>query len=194
MQDSSQAAIPEAIAALNKDIEKCQDELTSIKATEKEARDALAALEAKPRLSQLRQDIHQLEEERAVIHARLQELHGGDEVQIPVEERARLEQEWKQWQRHVTTRRRICRELWGLCTEVLPEDMTSQDLWVSVVLFEDCSISAGPTCKLIGLGRNRSGLKGRSNKRRSGSDAPLGIASSLHPHHLTSMICSWREL
>lgn len=132
LQDSSQAAIPEAIAALDEKIAKRHDELAAIKATEKEARAALAVFEAKPRLSQLRQEIHQLEEEQAVIQARSQELHGGDDVQIPPEERARLEQEWKQWQRHAATRRRICRELWGRCTEVLPEDMTSRELWVSV--------------------------------------------------------------
>ncbi|KAJ5652505.1 hypothetical protein N7507_009931 [Penicillium longicatenatum] len=133
LPDPSQNVTPEVIATRNREIEKLQDELTTIKANEKKVRAALLTFETKPRLSDLRQDIQELEEERSAIQARLTS-HRGDEVNLPPEEREKLEQEWKQWQCHATLRRRICRELWGRCTEVLPENQTSKELWESLGL------------------------------------------------------------
>ncbi|GLI77073.1 hypothetical protein PoHVEF18_005356 [Penicillium ochrochloron] len=141
IQKSSDSASPEILAALSHEIETLQEELSTIKANEKKARAALAALEAKPRLSTLREDIRQLQEERDAAQARLGKLYDDDQPQISPEARAQLERDWKQWKNHATIRRRICRELWGRCSEVLPEDMTASQLW------------------------------GRSNESRSGTDA-----------------------
>jgi 26S proteasome regulatory subunit (ATPase 3-interacting protein) len=101
-----------------------------LKANEKRARAALAALHAHPRISELRQDISRLEAEESTIQARLASCHEGDPVHISPEEREKLEEEWKYWQRHANVRRRICRDLWGQCSEVLPEGMTAAELWV----------------------------------------------------------------
>lgn len=131
LQESSESASPAIIAALSQQIVTLQKELTTIKANEKKARAALAALEAKPRLSTLREEIRQLQEERDAAQVRLGKLYGDDQLQIPPEARAQLERDWKQWQRDATVRRRICRELWGRCSEVLPEDTTAPELWVS---------------------------------------------------------------
>lgn len=131
LQDSAQDATPVAIEATNKEIEKAHNQLSIIKADEKRVRAALAALDAKPRISDLKQDIQKLETEREAIQAQLGDSQGSNDISILVEDRSKLEQEWKQWQRRVTVRRRICRDLWSQCTEVLPEDTTLQDLWVS---------------------------------------------------------------
>lgn len=131
IQKASDNASPEALAALGQEIETLQDELFTKRANEKKARAALAALETKPRLSTLREDIRGLQEERDAAQARLGKLYGDDQPQISPEARAQLERDWKQWQRHATVRRRICRELWGRCSEVLPEDTTASELWVS---------------------------------------------------------------
>lgn len=117
--------------ALKLDIERLEDELATLKANEKKTRAALAALHAKPWISDLRQDISCLESEKSTIQARLASRHEGEPVQVSPEEREKLEQEWKYWQRHANVRRRICRDLWGQCSEVLPEDMTAAELWVS---------------------------------------------------------------
>jgi 26S proteasome regulatory subunit (ATPase 3-interacting protein) len=131
LQKSSESASPIVLAALSQQIVTLQDELSTIKANEKKARAALAALEAKPRLSTLREEIRQLEEERDAAQERLGKPYGDNQLQISPEARAQLERDWKQWQRHATVRRRICRELWGRCSEVLPEDTTAPELWVS---------------------------------------------------------------
>ena len=131
LQESSQSVTCEVIAALDQEISKLQEELSVIKANEKKARAALAIFEANPRLSDLRWDIQRLEEERDAIQARLADLHSEDPITISQEERDVLEQEWTRWQRDANLRRRMCRDLWGKFAENLPDNMTSQELWVS---------------------------------------------------------------
>lgn len=134
LQDSSQDITPEILATLSQEIEQLQVQLSSIKGEEKKVRASLAALEAKPRLSVLRQNIQQLEEEKEAIQGRLESLHDRDKDQISLEEWSKREDEWRRWQRHAAIRRRICRDLWGRCTEVLPDNTSALELWVSPVL------------------------------------------------------------
>jgi 26S proteasome regulatory subunit (ATPase 3-interacting protein) len=172
LQKSSDDASPEILAALGHEIETLQEELTTIKANEKKARAALAALKAKPRLSTLREDIRQLEEERDAAQARLGKLYGDDQPQISPEARAQLERDWNKWKHHATVRRRVCRELWGRCSEVLPEDMTASQLWVSHTLITaTATLVVRRVNKTDGATRSLWGLKGRSNENRSGTDA-----------------------
>ncbi|KAJ5780898.1 Chitin synthase activator (Chs3) [Penicillium paradoxum] len=134
IQDPSDSITPEIAAALKLDIERLKSQLSTIKANEKMARAALASLHAKPRVSSLRQDISRLESQNSMIQARLASRHEGDSIQMSSAERETLEKEWGKWQRHVSVRRRICRELWGHCSEVLPEGMTASELWESLGL------------------------------------------------------------
>lgn len=142
LQNSAQDAGPDAIAALNEKIRNTQDQLSAIKADEKRVRATLAVLETKPRMSDLERDIQQLEVEHKAIQAQLGNSQDDDEAPISVEERGKLEQEWKQWQRRATFRRRICRDLWSQCTEVLPENTTSLELWVSCHCHEELAEAA----------------------------------------------------
>lgn len=107
-----------------------QEQLTTWKANEKKARADLATLCSKPLLSELRQDIDRLGKEKESILGRLATLHGNDSLQMSPAERAEIELEWKLWQKHVNTRSRICRDMWKRCSEVVPEGMTREELWV----------------------------------------------------------------
>jgi 26S proteasome regulatory subunit (ATPase 3-interacting protein) len=112
-------------------------------------------------VSDLRQDITRLESEQEAIQARLASRHEDDTVSISPAERAKLETEWKQWQRQVGIRRRICCELWGRCSEVLPENVTAPELWVSY----DTTWRFRCSSRMLTNARNLWGLKERSNKR-----------------------------
>ncbi|OQE37337.1 hypothetical protein PENCOP_c010G05206 [Penicillium coprophilum] len=133
-QDPSDITTPEIAAAIKLEIESLESEILTLKENEKKARAALAALHAKPRISDLRQAIGRLESEESTIQARVASRHEEDSIHISPEERGKLEKEWKYWQRHANVRRRICRDLWGQCSEVLPEDMTAAELWESLGL------------------------------------------------------------
>ncbi|KAJ5738279.1 Chitin synthase activator (Chs3) [Penicillium malachiteum] len=130
IQDSSQSVTPKDLATLTKNIERLQSELITLRADEKKVRAAFASFESKPLLSDLRQDVERLQEERETFQERLGNQAASDEVPLSVEEREKLENEWKEWQRHATLRRRMCRDLWGMCTEVLPDNMTLPELWI----------------------------------------------------------------
>lgn len=160
LQDTSDTSIADALASLGQEQKQLQDELHALTATEKEARAGLAAFEARPRLTGICHDILQLENERDAIQARLAALDGADAVQISLAEREALDQEWKLWQRQAAVRRRICRELWGICSEVLPEGMTAPELWVST---SGLSLS-DPSSDQVMWRRSRWGWKGSFNR------------------------------
>lgn len=94
----------------------------------------LATLRSKPLLSELRQDIGRLEKEKESMLARLDKLHRQD-TSVSLEERAEIEREWKCCQRQVNVRRRICRDMWMKCSEVVPEGMTREELWVCALFY-----------------------------------------------------------
>ncbi|ODM18337.1 hypothetical protein SI65_06208 [Aspergillus cristatus] len=137
--DSSDEATTDVIANLDEKIRQLEEKLTTLKTDEKNVRAELATLRSKPLLSELRQDIGRLEKEKESILAQLDEFHGHDSsVQVSPEERAEVEREWKRWQRQVNVRRRICRDMWMKCSEVVPEGMTREELWESLGLEGDC--------------------------------------------------------
>lgn len=118
------------IDTMTTEIKHLQNELSSIKAEEKTARSSLSTLKAIPRIPELRLDIQRLEKEQIDLQTQLTGFTGLDPIKLSPEERSTLESEWKYWQRQATLRRRICRDLWGLCSEVLPENITASELWV----------------------------------------------------------------
>jgi len=131
LQDPADDATPEALAAIEDGIKQLQDELAAHKASEKSLRGELAMLCSKVPISELRQEVSRLEAERAETLGRLAKLRNDDDgALVSAEQRAQVEREWKEWRKHVHVRKKICRDLWERCTEVLPEDTTKEDLWV----------------------------------------------------------------
>ncbi|EAU31109.1 conserved hypothetical protein [Aspergillus terreus NIH2624] len=132
------------MTALQNEHQRLQEELTTLKEDEKQAREELAALNARPLLSELRRDIDQLEQEKKSLLAQLEQFHGGDEQeQVSADERAEIERQWRYWQRQARIRGRICRDLWLRCSEVLPDNMTAEELWRAGV------VGAGRTVSLL---------------------------------------------
>ncbi|KAL2003583.1 hypothetical protein VTN02DRAFT_3249 [Thermoascus thermophilus] len=139
LQDPADDATPEALAAIDDEIRQLQDKLAAYKASEKAMRGELAVLCAKVPISELRQEVSKLEVERAETLDRLAKLRSSDNdddnsVPVSAEQRAKVEREWKEWRKHAHVRKKICRDLWERCTEVLPEDTTKEDLWESLGL------------------------------------------------------------
>ncbi|KAL2219051.1 Tat binding protein 1-interacting protein-domain-containing protein [Thermoascus aurantiacus ATCC 26904] len=135
LQDPADDATPEALAAIEDGIKQLQDELAAHKASEKSLRGELAMLCSKVPISELRQEVSRLEAERAETLGRLAKLRNDDDgALVSAEQRAQVEREWKEWRKHVHVRKKICRDLWERCTEVLPEDTTKEDLWESLGL------------------------------------------------------------
>lgn len=114
---------------MDQDIKQAQGQLTTLKAEDKRVRSELAEFVSRPLLSELRADVARLQKEKEEILAGLASL-GEDESAVSPEEQQAVENEWKYWQRQAHVRRRICNELWERCSEVVPENMTREELKV----------------------------------------------------------------
>lgn len=116
---------------MDEKIEQLQAQLTTLKTKEKKARTELAMLSAKPLLCELRHDVSQLEQETQVISSRLKEIQESDSTQVSPEEKAELGKEWRRWNKTASVRKRICRDLWSKCLDVVPDNVSQEELWVS---------------------------------------------------------------
>ena len=112
-------------------------EIISAKAKEKEVKVELAALSARVPTAELHEQVRGLEARKQQLIGKLEVLRNGTTKRrmVSVEEQESVEKGWRKWQRTAGARKRICRDLWDKCTEVLPEDAGSkEDLWESLGL------------------------------------------------------------
>lgn len=133
LQDSDESSTLESLTSLDKQIKELEEHLATLKAKEKKARADLQALMSTPLLFDIQGDIARLEAEEKEITVRLA-LSRDDKAAMQVVDPAEgehIEQEWKHWRGLAARRERACRELWAKCSEVVPEGMTREELWVS---------------------------------------------------------------
>jgi len=132
-----------------------KDELSQLKAREKELRQRLTELSAIVPINELRKQVALLEQEQQTSARRLEMLQAEGITLTSSEEIEQVEQEWRLWTRRLQTRIQISRELWARCTEVLPEDTTVEDLKASFVF----KLSVGAK-RLTGAVQDDLGLEG----------------------------------
>ncbi|KAK2757864.1 hypothetical protein FQN54_004270, partial [Arachnomyces sp. PD_36] len=129
IQDPADDASAESLAAIDKELEGIKEEIVAGKAREKALKTELTMLNSRVSTADLRQGVSNLEGERERVLIRLSTMRSSTVQPVRAEEKMRVEKEWRVWKRHVNVRKRICKELWERCTEVLPEDTTKADLW-----------------------------------------------------------------
>ncbi|KAL4945331.1 Tat binding protein 1-interacting protein-domain-containing protein [Aspergillus oleicola] len=125
---------PNAVAAMDAEIESLQEQLPSLKEDEKRTQNELNALNATPLLSELRVEVGKLEGEKEELAARLAKVHGDGSSDVSPQEKESVRKDWKIWQGQARVRARICRDLWRKCSETLPEGMTREGFWESLGL------------------------------------------------------------
>lgn len=130
IQDPADDASPESLAAIDKELEGLREEIAAGKTRERALKAELTTLNSRVSTADLRRGVLSLEAEKADILARLSGMRDSAVQPVSAEEKAGVEKEWKVWKRNMNVRKRICRDLWDRCTEVLPEDTTKEDLWV----------------------------------------------------------------
>ncbi|KAF7590181.1 hypothetical protein BBP40_003202 [Aspergillus hancockii] len=130
LQSASNETTSKAIEPLNDDeIEHLQEQLSTLKSHAKKARVELITLCATPLVPDLRQNINLLEREKERIIENLTSIKGTNTMHVAAEDKADTEKEWERWQKHVNVRNRVCRDLWRRCLDVVPEDMSREELW-----------------------------------------------------------------
>ncbi|PKX91581.1 putative TBP interacting domain protein [Aspergillus novofumigatus IBT 16806] len=131
VQDATDELTVEIMAMMDEKIKQLEEQLARLKTEEKKARTDLATLSTKPLLCELRQDVGQFEQETQAVSSRLKKIQKSDSIQVSPEERAKLGKEWRRWNRIASVRKTICRDLWSRCLEVVPDNVSREELWVS---------------------------------------------------------------
>jgi len=109
-----------------------RNEILAARAREKVLKSELAAFSNILSTTELESSVAAMESERTALQGRLAALQAGDTKPVSEEERATVETAWTTWQRHASTRKKICKDMWERCTEVLSDDQTRAELWVCV--------------------------------------------------------------
>lgn len=115
---------------MDKDIHELQEIINIARAQEKILRANLIAANATVSVDDLRAHVVTLESEKQGALDRLGLLRAGTFTPISAQEQGEVEKAWKEWVSKAKSRKKICMELWGFCTEEMEEGQAKQDLWV----------------------------------------------------------------
>ena len=124
----------EDLAAMDKEIADLRDTIATAKANEKLMRTNLVSINATLSTEEFRSSVSLLETEKKEIVARLAALKSGNVKPVLPEEKEAVDKEWREWSRKASSRRKICIELWAICTEEMEAGKTREELWVCVLI------------------------------------------------------------
>ena len=139
VQDPADAMSLEDLAAMDKEITSIRESIATARANEKLLRANLISVNATLSTEELRSSVTILELETQEAESRLESLRSGNVKPVQPEEKEAVDRQWGQWARTAGIRQKICMDLWGFCTEEMPEGKTKEELWVRV------AISSSPT-------------------------------------------------
>ncbi|MCJ1437205.1 hypothetical protein MMC27_006591 [Xylographa pallens] len=130
LQDPNDAASPEDIAAMDREITHLREEITTAKGEERALKANLVALNATMSTQDIRASLVALGAQKTDILSRLNPLRSGSVKPVPPQEKAEVDQAWTLWSSRANTRKKICMEVWAVVTEEMPEGKTKEELWV----------------------------------------------------------------
>jgi 26S proteasome regulatory subunit, ATPase 3, interacting protein len=126
-QDPKDSATLEELATLDTSVASLREVIPSLKSALKAKSTALATLRSQPTTQALKISVDNLEKQRDEIEARLKVLRSGTVKPVSMEEKERVEAEYRKWAKKELTRKRMWKEAEG----TLLEAMTREELYVS---------------------------------------------------------------
>lgn len=118
------------LAAMDKEIADLRETVATAKANEKLLRANLISVNATLSTEELRSSVSLLGLEKKEILGRLGPLRSGNVKPVLPEEKEAVDKAWREWSRKVSSRKRICMELWAISTEEMEPGKTRKELWV----------------------------------------------------------------
>ena len=134
IQDPADAMSLEDLAAMDAEITTLRETIATTKATEKLLRANPASVNATMSTEELRASVTVLEREKKDILGRLGPLRTGNLKPVLPEEKMKVDKEFSQWEKIAGKRKKICLELWAVCTDQMEEGKTREELWVGSAL------------------------------------------------------------
>ncbi|GMF73388.1 unnamed protein product [Aspergillus oryzae] len=141
----------ERMVVLDDHILQLQEQLTDLKGYVKRARAELATLRATPLAFDLQKSINQLQVEKETTFAILTQARGTSAREVDEEGRTITKRVWERWQKRVNLRRKVCRDLWRRCLEMVDKDVTREELWVYISLVAIIETAHGNEQEFLGL-------------------------------------------
>ena len=129
IQEPNDVVSLDDLAAMDKQIHDLREAIATAKANEKLVRANLIAVNATQSTDDLRASVITLESEKKEKLARLGPLRSGSVTPVSTADKDEVDKAWKVWSRTAGARKRICLELWNLCTEEM-QAQAKEDLWV----------------------------------------------------------------
>ncbi|UDD62958.1 hypothetical protein AFCA_010252 [Aspergillus flavus] len=129
LQKGADESTLERMVVLDDHILQLQEQLTDLKGYVKRARAELATLRATPLAFDLQKSINQLQVEKETTFAILTQARGTSAREVDEEGRTITKRVWERWQKRVNLRRKVCRDLWRRCLEMVDKDVTREELW-----------------------------------------------------------------
>lgn len=102
---------------MDEETARLRDETTALKVEEKELRSSLREGASQVPLPELKASVTALEEEKAGLEARLEKLKDGGLKPVSVEDREKVNVEYKRWLKCAGNRRKIRTEMWKTICE-----------------------------------------------------------------------------
>ncbi|KOC17380.1 TBP interacting domain protein [Aspergillus flavus AF70] len=129
LQKGADESTLERMVVLDDHILQLQEQLTDLKGYVKRARAELATLRATPLAFDLQKSINQLQVKKETTFAILTQARGTSAREVDEEGRTITKRVWERWQKRVNLRRKVCRDLWRRCLEMVDKDVTREELW-----------------------------------------------------------------
>ena len=120
----------EDLAAMDAEIASLRESIAATRAQEKVLRANLVSVNATMSTEELRTSVAQLEHAKKEISGHLVPLRAGNVKPVSLDEKGAVEREWRDWKKKMMVRKKICLELWEMCTEVIEVGKTKEELWV----------------------------------------------------------------
>ncbi|KFY72501.1 hypothetical protein V499_07349, partial [Pseudogymnoascus sp. VKM F-103] len=109
--DPNATSTPAELAAVDAQIAALRDKIPTLKSELKSASNTLSILRSAPTTSSLRDAVQTLETDKQDKEERLRVLRAGSTKPVNVEEREKVEGEWRRWKRTRDNRKRAYKEL-----------------------------------------------------------------------------------
>ena len=153
VQEPADAMSLEDLATMDREIASLRENIGVAKANEKLLRANLISVNATLSTEEVCHSVSILEHETEEILRRLGPLRLGNVKPVLPQEKATVDGERSRWMMKAGIRKKICMELWEMCTEELPEGKTKVELWASTVLMRTLvgSLISGCTQEEWGL-------------------------------------------
>ncbi|KAI5361377.1 Putative pairing protein [Septoria linicola] len=122
IQDDAAEDFDSAMQAKEAETERLRNEVTALKAEEKELRLTLRTEDKTATLPELKSDVEQLETEKAELALRLEKLRSGTAKPVDPEKKALILMERKRWAKTKAARAKIRKEMWAMVLEAIEKE------------------------------------------------------------------------